>query len=109
MSEFYGGPGIIMKARYELKNMNITLSNVTLREASDSYVLLKATDANNNEVKIIFSHGQAEFLEGEFQDVNRRRKGHNSDEAPLPVEGIETDDSYNLFNIDSYDENKEGK
>ena len=57
-----------MKARYELANMNLTVSNVTLRNAADSYVLLKAADdQNNNEITIKLSHGQAEFLEAELR------------------------------------------
>ncbi|MFJ7976681.1 hypothetical protein ACIQZI_13425 [Peribacillus sp. NPDC096379] len=62
-----------MKARYELINMNLTLSNVTLRNSVDSYVLFKASDENNNEVTIKLSHQQADFLEAEFTDLNLRR------------------------------------
>lgn len=50
-----------MKARYELANMNLTVSNVTLRNAADSYVLLKAADDQNNEITIKLSHDQAEL------------------------------------------------
>ncbi|MBA9027468.1 hypothetical protein [Peribacillus huizhouensis] len=85
-----------MKARYELTNMNITLSNVTLRDSVDSYVLFKAADENNNEVTIKLSHQQADFLEAEFTNLNRRRKGNDA-EPILNDEPFE-DESYNLFN-----------
>ncbi|QNG58607.1 hypothetical protein H4O14_12205 [Bacillus sp. PAMC26568] len=90
-----------MKARYELNHMNLTLSNVTLRDSADSYVLLKAADENNNEVTIKLSHHQAEFLEAEFKDLNRRRKSHTSDSS-LKTE--DEDDSYNLFNSEFFNE-----
>ncbi|KMY49897.1 hypothetical protein [Peribacillus loiseleuriae] len=86
-----------MKARYELINMNITLSNVTLRDSVDSYVLFKAADENNNEVIIKLSHQQAEFLETEFTDLNRRRKGQYSEPIIHDAEASD-DESYNLFN-----------
>ncbi|MFF2857644.1 hypothetical protein, partial [Peribacillus sp. NPDC058002] len=68
-----------MKARYELANMNLTVSNVTLRNAADSYVLLKAADDQNNEITIKLSHEQAEFLEAELREVNRRRRENSPD------------------------------
>ncbi len=94
-----------MKARYELINMNLTLSNVTLRNSVDSYVLFKASDENNNEVTIKLSHQQADFLEAEFTDLNRRRKGHclepiiHDDDACI-------DESYNLFNGEFFIDHK---
>ncbi|MGE7765732.1 hypothetical protein [Peribacillus sp. NPDC096540] len=96
-----------MKARYELENMNLTLSNVTLRNAADSYVLLKAADDhNNNEITIKLSHGQAEFLEAELREVNRRRKGNSSEISGHNQESLNDDDSFNLFSIDLFDENE---
>ncbi|WP_191561551.1 hypothetical protein [Metabacillus idriensis] len=91
-----------MKARYELNHMNLTLSNVTLRDAADSYVLLKAADENNNEVTIKLSHHQAEFLEAEFKDLNRRRKSHSPDSSK--TDDQDEDDAYNLFNSEFFNE-----
>lgn len=82
-----------MKARYELDKMQITLSNVTLRHFADSYVLLKAADDNKNEVTIKLSHEQADFLEAEFRELNRRRRTYSEAEREIDDE----EDSYNLF------------
>ncbi|MFD4930754.1 hypothetical protein ACFWMS_17830 [Peribacillus butanolivorans] len=96
-----------MKARYELENMNLTLSNVTLRNAADSYVLLKAADDHNNsEITIKLSHGQAEFLEAELREVNRRRKENSSEIFRHNQESLNDDDSFNLFSIDLFNENE---
>ncbi|MDR0137525.1 hypothetical protein RFW18_07160 [Metabacillus idriensis] len=92
-----------MKARYELNNMNLTLSNVTLRDSVDSYVLLKAADENNNEVTIKLSHDQAEFLEAEFKDLNRRRKSYSDTVRAIDKEE-EEEDSYNLFSSEFFNE-----
>ncbi len=94
-----------MKARYELNEMNLTLSNVTLRDAAESYVLLKAIDENKNEVTIKLSHDQAEFLEEEFHELNLRRKGHTS-EPLIQVQEEEEDIEYNLFSEDFFSENE---
>ncbi|MDM5212690.1 hypothetical protein QUF94_14785 [Peribacillus sp. NJ4] len=96
-----------MKARYELANMNLTVSNVTLRNAADSYVLLKAADdQNNNEITIKLSHGQAEFLEAELREVNRRRRENSSEISGNDQERINDDDSFNLFSIDLFNESE---
>ncbi|MFJ7469663.1 hypothetical protein ACIQWI_13995 [Peribacillus frigoritolerans] len=95
-----------MKARYELANMNLTVSNVTLRNAADSYVLLKAADDQNNEITIKLSHEQAEFLEAELREVNRRRKENSPDITGNDQEHITDDDSFNLFSIDLFNENE---
>ncbi|MDP1421402.1 hypothetical protein Q8G35_24275 [Peribacillus simplex] len=95
-----------MKARYELANMNLTVSNVTLRNAADSYVLLKAADDQNNEITIKLSHGQAEFLEAELKEVNRRRRDNSPDISGNDQERINDDDSFNLFSIDLFNESE---
>ncbi|MDO7487306.1 hypothetical protein ACIQYG_20240 [Peribacillus sp. NPDC096622] len=95
-----------MKARYELANMNLTVSNVTLRNAADSYVLLKAADDQNNEITIKLSHEQAEFLETELREVNRRRRENSPDITGNDQERINDDDSFNLFSIDLFNENE---
>jgi hypothetical protein len=95
-----------MKARYELANMNLTVSNVTLRNAADSYVLLKAADDQNNEITIKLSHEQAEFLEAELREVNRRRRENSPDITGNDQERINDDDSFNLFSIDLFKENE---
>ncbi|MGE6377082.1 hypothetical protein [Peribacillus muralis] len=95
-----------MKARYELANMNLTLSNVTLRNAADSYVLLKAADEQKNEITIKLSHAQAEFLEAELREVNRRRRENGPDISGYDRELDDGDDSFNLFSIDLSDESE---
>ncbi|GAB6255085.1 hypothetical protein [Peribacillus sp. N1] len=95
-----------MKARYELANMNLTVSNVTLRNAADSYVLLKAADDQNNEITIKLSHEQAEFLEAELREVNRRRRENSPDITGNDQVRINDDDSFNLFSIDLFNENE---
>ncbi|MFJ7307934.1 hypothetical protein [Peribacillus frigoritolerans] len=95
-----------MKARYELANMNLTVSNVTLRNAADSYVLLKAADDQNNEITIKLSHEQAEFLEAELREVNRRRRENSPDITGNDQERFTDDDSFNLFSIDLFNENE---
>jgi hypothetical protein len=95
-----------MKARYELANMNLTVSNVTLRNAADSYVLLKAADDQINEITIKLSHEQAEFLEAELREVNRRRRENSPDITGNDQERITDDDSFNLFSIDLFNENE---
>lgn len=95
-----------MKARYELANMNLTVSNVTLRNAADSYVLLKAADDQNNEITIKLSHEQAEFLEAELREVNRRRRENSPDISGNDQERINDDDSFNLFSVDFFNENE---
>ncbi|MEF2094284.1 hypothetical protein V3595_06360 [Bacillus sp. CFBP9009] len=95
-----------MKARYELANMNLTVSNVTLRNAADSYVLLKAADDQNNEITIKLSHEQAEFLEAELREVNRRRRENSPDIPGNDQEHINDDDSFNLFSIDLFNESE---
>lgn len=95
-----------MKARYELANMNLTVSNVTLRNAADSYVLLKAADDQNNEITIKLSHEQAEFLEAELREVNRRRRENSPDITGNDQDRINDDDSFNLFSIDLFNENE---
>ncbi|MET1178802.1 hypothetical protein ABG775_12700 [Peribacillus simplex] len=95
-----------MKARYELANMNLTVSNVTLRNAADSYVLLKAADDQNNEITIKLSHEQAEFLEAELREVNRRRRENSPDISGYDQERINDDDSFNLFSIDLFNESE---
>ena len=93
-----------MKARYELNEMNLTLSNVTLRDAAESYVLLKAImKIKMNDIKL--SHDQAEFLEEEFHELNLRRKGHTS-EPLIQVQEEEEDIEYNLFSEDFFSENE---
>ncbi|MFF2456774.1 hypothetical protein [Peribacillus simplex] len=95
-----------MKARYELANMNLTVSNVTLRNAADSYVLLKAADDQNNEITIKLSHEQAEFLEAELREVNRRRRENSPDISGNDQERMNEDDSFNLFSIDLFNESE---
>lgn len=66
-----------MKARYEITDVNLKISNVTLPKAEDSYVLLTASDEKNNEIVFALSHEQAELLENELYEANRRRRIHS--------------------------------
>jgi hypothetical protein len=63
-----------MRVRYEISNVNLKISNVTLPRAEDSYVLLTATDEHRNEVVFALTHDQAEHLENELYEANRRRR-----------------------------------
>ncbi|MFS0781864.1 hypothetical protein [Bacillus sp. 1P06AnD] len=87
-----------MKARFEVQDMKMTLSNVTLPEGVESYVLMKATDGSGNEITLEMSHEQAAFLEQEFKDLNRRRSEHlyEPSEAETP--------DFNLFNFTNVEE-----
>ncbi len=81
-----------MKARYDIQHMNLKVSNVTLPQAEDSYVLIKAFDENQNEIVIELSHDQAEDLQIELYEAIRRREHHSSaittsqeDDVSIPV------------------------
>jgi poly-gamma-glutamate capsule biosynthesis protein CapA/YwtB (metallophosphatase superfamily) len=69
---------IEMKVRYELTDVNLKISNVTPREAEESYVLIRLADDNNNEVVFALSHNQAEHLEIELYEAHRRRVSSSS-------------------------------
>jgi hypothetical protein len=63
-----------MKVRYEITDVNLKITNVTLPKAEDSYVLLTASDEINSEIVFAISHEQAEYLENELYEANRRWK-----------------------------------
>jgi hypothetical protein len=63
-----------MKVRYEISDVTLKISNVTLPKAEDSYVLLTASDEHRNEVVFALTHAQAERLENELYEANRRWK-----------------------------------
>jgi hypothetical protein len=63
-----------MKVRYEISDVTLKISNVTLPKAEDSYVLLTALDEHRNEVVFALTHAQAEHLENELYEANRRWK-----------------------------------
>jgi hypothetical protein len=65
-----------MKVRYQIGDINLRINNVTLPKAEDSYVLITATDENNNEIIFALSHEQSEFLEYRLYEANRRRRAH---------------------------------
>jgi hypothetical protein len=64
---------IEMRVRYEITDVNLKISNVTPREAEDSYVLMRVADDKNNEVVFALSHEQADHLENELYEARRRR------------------------------------
>lgn len=66
-----------MKVRYEVSDVSIKISNVTPRDA-ESYILLTASDEHNNEIAFALSLKQAEYVENELYEANRRRKEHPS-------------------------------
>ncbi|MFY4776593.1 hypothetical protein [Metabacillus sp. RGM 3146] len=59
-----------MRVRFEIKNLNIRVGNVT--RDSQSYVLLTAYDDSNNEIVLELTHEQAGFLEDQFYEANLR-------------------------------------
>ncbi|MEW5593274.1 hypothetical protein ABGT24_06910 [Peribacillus frigoritolerans] len=67
---------------------------------------MKAADDQNNEITIKLSHEQAEFLEAELREVNRRRRENSPDITGNDQERITDDDSFNLFSIDLFNENE---
>jgi hypothetical protein len=67
-----------MKVRYEIGKVSLKISNVTLPNAEDSYVLLTAADDNKNEVVFALTHEQAQYIENELYEANRRWKEHSS-------------------------------
>jgi hypothetical protein len=64
---------ITMRVRYGLQDVNLKISNVNPPE-HESYVLLTAADEDNNEISFALSHEQAELLENELFEANRRWK-----------------------------------
>jgi hypothetical protein len=68
---------IEMKVRYEFTDVNLKISNVTPREAEESYVLIRVSD-EDNEIVFALSHEKAEYLENELYEANRRWKEHSS-------------------------------
>jgi hypothetical protein len=66
-----------MKVRYGIGDINLKISNVTLPNADDSYVLITASDEQDNEIVFALSRGQAEHLEDELYEANRRRREHS--------------------------------
>lgn len=64
-----------MRVRYEITDMNLKISNVTPPD-SDTYVLITASDGRNNEIVVALSPEQAERLEDELYEANRRRRQH---------------------------------
>jgi hypothetical protein len=67
-----------MKVRYEITDVNLKISNVTPREAEESYVLIRVADETNAEIVFALSHEQAEHLENELNEANRRWRMHSS-------------------------------
>lgn len=59
-----------MRVRFEIKNLYLKVGNVSRN--NESYVLLTAYDANNNEIVLELTHEQAGYLEDQFFEANRR-------------------------------------
>lgn len=64
---------IVMKVRYEIGDINLRVNNMSPKDA-ESYVLLKASDDVGNEISFALSDEQAERLELELFEANRRRR-----------------------------------
>jgi hypothetical protein len=90
-----------MKVRYDIQDMGLKISNVTLPKAEDSYVLIKASDEKNNEIVIEVSHEQAEYLQNELYEANRRRREHSSI-IPTDYLGNDTSDITLAQNDDEF-------
>ncbi|CAH0345229.1 hypothetical protein [Bacillus sp. CECT 9360] len=76
-----------MRVRFEIKNLYLKVGNVSRN--NESYVLLTAYDHSNNEIVLELTHEQAEFLEDQFFEANRRYEQRVftpmvSEEQPLP-------------------------
>jgi hypothetical protein len=89
-----------MKVRFDIQDMGLKISNVTHPRAEDSYVLIKVSDQINNEIVIELSHEQAEYLENELYEANRRWK------ATANTPNIEDND--NEQSIDNNEEQDSG-
>jgi hypothetical protein len=87
-----------MKVRYEITDMYLKITNVTLPKAEDSYVLLTASDDNNSEIVFALSHEQAEYLENELYEANRRWKAT----ASAPTQRLDKDPSAMAYNDDEF-------
>lgn len=70
-----------MKLRFEISQVELRISNVSPRDA-DSYVLMTVTDDQNNEIAFALSHEQAEHLQIELYEANRRWKTSASANEP---------------------------
>jgi len=77
---------IAMKVRYEIVDVDLKISNVHPRDM-ESYVLMTASDGIN-EIVFSLSHEQAEHLQNELYETNRRRK--SSKPIPPSETGAET-------------------
>jgi hypothetical protein len=88
-----------MKVRYQIGDINLKINNVTLPKAEDSYVLITATD-ENNEIIFALSHEQSEFLEYRLYEANRRRRAHFTSAAtqsnPSPTQQVHVLNDENL-------------
>jgi hypothetical protein len=90
---------IEMKVRYEVSDVNIKISNVTPRDA-ESYILLTASDAHNNEIVFALSPNQAEYVENELYEANRRRKEHSSAASTKPSVNLTNELQISESNLD---------
>lgn len=64
---------IVMKVRYEIGDITLKVMNMSPRDG-DTYVLLKASDESGNEIAFALSNKQADRLEAELYEANRRRR-----------------------------------
>lgn len=75
-----------MKVRYDILDVDLKISNVSPRDV-ESYVLMTASDGIS-EIVFTLSHEQAEQLENELNEANRRWRATVSnrllDDDPVP-------------------------
>ncbi|TJY42781.1 hypothetical protein E5161_08035 [Cohnella pontilimi] len=64
---------IVTKVRYEIGDIHLRANNMSPKDA-DSYVLIKATDDFGNEIAFALSDVEADHLEMELSEANRRRR-----------------------------------
>ncbi|PZE21563.1 hypothetical protein [Paenibacillus xerothermodurans] len=74
-----------MRVRYDVGDMNLRISNVTPAE-SQTYVLITASD-NQNEIVFEMSIQQADRLQAELFEAQRRRR-ENANEPAEPAGAV---------------------
>lgn len=88
-----------MRVRYDIQDMSLKISNVTLPKAEDSYVLITISDQSNHEIVIELSREQAEYLQDELYVANRRRREYSSP-TRAALNEMYTSEPVNEENID---------
>jgi hypothetical protein len=64
---------IIMKSRYQIDDVSIKVINMSPKDAA-SYVLIKTSDESGNEISFSMTNEQADRLELELYEANKRTR-----------------------------------